>query len=336
MLWGDPAMGLALGMADEMIYTHVPVLLDDVVRLLAPRDGDLILDCTVGSGGHAAALLHAAGPRARLLGIDRDPEALERAARQLAPFGERVRLVRANYAQLESVLEREGVERVDRVLFDLGVSSPQLDDPDRGFTYRADAPLDMRMDPAEPTTAYHLVNGLTESELTRMLRDYGEERWAARIAHFIVEARAKEPIATTGQLVDIVKRAVPAAARRHGPHPARRTFQALRIAVNRELESLAAGLEAAHRRLAPCGRLAVISFHSLEDRIVKHRFRQWEKGCQCPPGAPACRCGGRPTVRVLTRKPVVATESEIAANPRARSAKLRVAERLAGDGTGSF
>lgn len=313
-----------------MVLSHVPVLVDEVVKLLAPRPGDVILDCTVGSGGHAAALLAAGGSDCTLVGLDRDPEALERAGRQLAPYGRSVWLVRENFARLDRALDRLGLERVDRVLFDLGVSSPQFDDPGRGFSYRADATLDMRMDPDETTTAYHLVNGLTESELLRTIRDYGEEKHAARIARAIVAFREREPIVTTGQLAAIVKDAIPAAARRTGPHPARRTFQALRIAVNRELEALSEGLERALARLSPGGRLAVISFHSLEDRIVKHRFREWERACTCPPGMPVCTCGGTARAEVVTRRPVRAGSAEVAANPRARSAKLRVCERVLG------
>lgn len=325
--------------ARELVLSHVPVLRDEVVRVLAPSGARVILDCTVGSGGHAAALLDAAGPEAVLVGLDRDPEALERAGRQLAPYGHRVFLLRTNFARLGEALARLGVGRVDRVLFDLGVSSPQIDDPGRGFGYRGEGVLDMRMDPDETTTAYHLVNGLTEPELAQILRDYGEERWAGRIARAIVRAREREPIVTTTELAEIVKEAIPAPARRHGGHPARRTFQALRIAVNRELEALAQGLDQAFARLAPSGRLAVIAFHSLEDRIVKERFRLWEGACTCPPGLPACACGRVAEGRVLTRKPVRPSPAELAANPRARSAKLRAIERLAAprceDGSGA-
>ncbi|MDI3270508.1 MAG: 16S rRNA (cytosine(1402)-N(4))-methyltransferase RsmH [Bacillota bacterium] len=314
--------------ADPAIYPHIPVMVEDVVRLLSPQPGDIILDATVGSGGHAQALLSAAGPGALLIGIDRDPVALERAQRQLHPFGASVRLQKANYADLDQVLDGMGIPEVTAVLFDLGVSSPQLDDPERGFTYRLDAPLDMRMDPEQKISAYHLVNGLSEKELARILKEYGEERWAARIASFIVEARKKEPIATTGQLVDLIKGAIPKGARLKGPHPARRTFQALRIAVNRELESLEMGLERAFARLAPGGRMAVLSFHSLEDRIVKQRFRRWAKGCSCPPDAPLCTCEGRPRARLLTKGALLPAPEETQWNPRARSARLRALLKL--------
>lgn len=314
--------------ADPAVYPHIPVMVDEVVRLLSPRPGDIILDATVGSGGHAQALLSAAGPGTLLIGIDRDPEALERARRQLHIFGDAVRLEKANYAHLDEVLDRLGIGEVTVVLFDLGVSSPQLDDPERGFTYRTDAPLDMRMDPGQPVSAYHLVNGLSEKELARIIREYGEERWASRIAAFIVAAREKEPIASTGQLVDIIKRAIPKGARQKGPHPARRTFQALRIAVNRELESLEEGLSKAFSRLAPGGRMAVLSFHSLEDRIVKRKFRQWAKGCTCPPEAPLCTCGGKPQARLLTKGALMPRPEETQWNPRARSARLRALQKV--------
>lgn len=310
-------------------FAHKPVLAEEVLEQLRPRDGGIYVDCTVGGGGHAGAILRASSPRGRLIGLDQDPEALEAAARHLSLYGSRVELIRANFADLGRVLEGYGIAAVDGVLFDLGVSSPQLDEPERGFTYREDAPLDMRMDPSRPTTAYHLVNGLTEKELLDIIQRYGEERWAGRIARFIVEARERERIETTGRLVEIIKAAIPAGARRKGPHPARRTFQALRIAVNDELGSLERGLVQAVRFLKPGGRVGVISFHSLEDRIVKQFFRQEEKGCVCPPEQPVCTCGRRPTLRVLTRRPITAKETEVDENPRARSAKLRVAERLA-------
>ncbi|MBO8142084.1 MAG: 16S rRNA (cytosine(1402)-N(4))-methyltransferase RsmH [Firmicutes bacterium] len=306
---------------------HVPVLLDEVVDILRPGPGKVLVDCTVGGGGHAAALAARLAPGGRLIGLDRDPNALARARERLAPFQAAVELVHADFRRLGDVLESLGTSKVDGVLFDLGVSSFQLDEAERGFTYRTDAPLDMRMDPSAPLTAEQLVNTLPEAELARILREYGEERWAGRIASQIVRRRARTPFRTTGQLVEAVKEAIPAPARRRGPHPARRTFQALRIAVNGELTALEAGLVAALNSLAPGGRLAVISFHSLEDRIVKQMFRDWSAGCQCPPDLPECRCGRQPMVRILTRRPIVPGPEEVAANPRARSARLRAAER---------
>ncbi|MDI3316064.1 MAG: 16S rRNA (cytosine(1402)-N(4))-methyltransferase RsmH [Bacillota bacterium] len=298
---------------------HVPVLRDEVVDFLADRDVGQAVDATVGAGGHAEALL-ASGRVGSLIGLDRDTRALPLAKERLAPWGSRVTLVHADFADLDEILESLGTGPVDAVLFDLGLSSMQVDEPERGFSYQHDAPLDMRMDPSQPTTAYHLVNGLTRGELERLLREYGEERWAGRIADFIVRARDRGRIETTGQLVEIVKAAVPAAARRQGGHPARRTFQALRIAVNDELNALERGLRAAMEALNPGGRLAVISFHSLEDRIVKRRFQE------------ASRSGGW---RLLTPTPVSPGTREVEANPRARSAKLRVLERSGPVGGGS-
>lgn len=310
---------------------HVPVMVDQVVEILQPAQGQTFVDCTVGGGGHAEALLSRLLPGGRLIGIDRDPRTLETARRNLAPYGDAAVLVQGNFRDLAAILARHGVARVHGILFDLGVSSFQLDEAERGFTYRTDAPLDMRMDPRDPVTAADLVNRLSAPELARIIREYGEERWAGRIAAAIVEARARQPFVTTGQLAEAVKEAIPAAARRRGPHPARRTFQALRIAVNDELGALREGLVAAVDALLPGGRVAVISFHSLEDRIVKHHFADEARGCTCPPGVAACQCGGSPKIKILTRKPVLPEEAEVRANPRARSAKLRAAERVLGE-----
>lgn len=307
---------------------HVPVMVDQVVEILQPAPGQVLVDCTVGGGGHARALLPLLLPGGRLLGIDRDPRTLATARAALAPYGDAVILVHGDFRDLKAILARYGLRRVHGVLFDLGVSSFQLDEAERGFTFRADAPLDMRMDPQSPVTAAQLVNTLPAAELTRILREYGEERWASRIAATIVRVRERQPLTTTGQLVEVVKQAIPAAARRRGRHPARRTFQALRIAVNDELNALRAGLRAAVEALKPGGRVVVISFHSLEDRIVKQTFADLAAGCRCPPELPECRCGREAAVRVLTRKPLVPTEAEIQSNPRARSARLRAAQRL--------
>lgn len=319
---------------DGGALAHTPVLLKEALDYLRPAPGQTVVDATLGGGGHAAALVRAIAPNGRLVGVDRDPAALQAAAPRLRAEAEaggvRLHLVRGNYADLATILRDCGVEAADAVLFDLGVSSPQLDEPARGFTYRADAPLDMRMDPDQVVTAYHLVNGLSGDELAGVIRRYGEERWASRIASFIVRHRRERgPITTTGQLVDVILAAVPAAARRGGPHPARRTFQALRIAVNRELDALEAGLAAAVALLRPGGRVVAISYHSLEDRIVKTLFRELARGCTCPPDWPECRCGRNPEVRVLVSHPVRPSEAERAGNPRARSAKLRAAMRLA-------
>lgn len=306
---------------------HVPVLLDEVVALLEPEPGQIFIDGTVGGGGHARLVAEAIGPGGRLIAIDRDADTLLRARSTLSEFGDVVTFVYDDFRHLRRILSDLEVGGVHGVLLDLGVSSFQLDEPVRGFTYRVDAPLDMRMDTRTTTTAADLVNNLSVGDLTRILREYGEERWAPRIARAIVARRETEPFETTGQLVDVVKQAIPAAARRRGPHPATRTFQALRIAVNNELDALREGLQAAVDALLPGGRVAVISFHSLEDRIVKQTFADLARGCECPPDLPVCRCGKEPILHILTRRPVVPSAEEVERNPRARSARLRVAER---------
>lgn len=311
---------------------HRSVLLAEAVDWLACRTGGVYVDCTLGGGGHAAAILAASAPDGRLLGLDQDETALARAGERLAEEVRqgRAMLVRENFAALADVAERVGLDQVDGVLFDLGVSSFQLDEAERGFSYQAEAPLDMRMDRRRPVSAAELVNTAPPEELARIIRDYGEERWARRIAQAVAERRRRSPLRTTGELVDTIKAAIPAAARRQGPHPARRTFQALRIAVNDELGALQTGLRAAISLLRPGGRLVAISFHSLEDRIVKRTMAEAARGCLCPPEAPVCVCGHQPELRILTRRPVEPSAEETAENPRARSAKLRAAERLAG------
>lgn len=284
------------------------------------------MDCTVGGGGHARLLLESTGPDVRLVGLDRDPEALEAAARNLASFAGRFHLARANFADLSGVLDGLHIDMVDGFLFDLGISSYQLDNPHRGFSYMHDAPLDMRMDPAGLLTAKHLVNSLPEPELATLISTYGEERWAARIAGYITRARETRTINTTAELAQIIKQAIPAAARREGPHPAKRTFQALRIAVNNELDILSDAFREAVARLRPGGRICVISFHSLEDRITKETFNALANPCRCPPKLP-CSCGLKPQLKLITRRPVTCGEQELAVNPRARSAKLRVGEK---------
>ncbi len=273
-------------------------------------------------------LLERAGPEARLIAIDQDPNALAAAKQTLGDKAAQVVFIHSNFLHIERIVTELQCEPVDGILFDLGVSSPQLDAAERGFSYRHDAPLDMRMDPSSPVTAADLLATLTEEELAKILLEYGEERWARRIARFIVEERRRSPIMTTGHLVDVIKAAIPKGARSAGPHPARKTFQALRIAVNRELEVLERALVDAIKLLRPRGRIAVISFHSLEDRIVKQTFARLAAGCTCPPELPVCICGKQAELRILTRKPIVPTEREIADNPRARSAKLRVAEKV--------
>jgi len=266
-------------------------------------------------------------PTGLLVGIDQDDAALVAAAATLR-LGQQAVLIKGDFGELDQLLTEAGLAYADAFLFDLGVSSPQLDFADRGFSYHGDAPLDMRMDPSGTLTAADVVNTYDEAGLTRLLREYGEERWASRIAAFIVAARARRPLLTTGELVEVVKDAIPASARRTGPHPARRTFQALRIEVNHELDKLDGALRAAVRWLATGGRIAVISYHSLEDRVVKRAFTELSRGCVCPPDLPVCRCGSVPVLRVVTKKAITPSAEEIAENPRARSAKLRVAEKM--------
>lgn len=305
---------------------HEPVLVDRVVELLVPalEDGGIIVDATLGRGGHAARLL-AAAPRSRLIGIDRDPIALAASHSALDEFSRRTTFVREDFTRLEAVLERLGIEAIRGVLFDLGVSSPQLDEAARGFSFRHEGPLDMRMDPGSDLTADEVVNTYDERALARVIRIYGEERFATRIARAIVRSR---PVRTTAQLADVVRTAIPAATRRTGGHPARRTFQALRIEVNAELEALDRALPVAIDALDPGGRIAVISYHSLEDRRVKKEFQERARGCVCPPDLPICVCGRGADLRILTRRPLRPSDDEIEANPRARAAKLRAAERL--------
>ena len=305
---------------------HTPVLLGAVLEFLVPalEHGGVFVDGTVGLGGHARGVLERA-PEAELIGIDRDPRSLEAARANLAAHQERVRLVRDNFENIPSVLERLGHAEVRGVLLDLGVSSPQLDEADRGFSFRGAGPLDMRMDQEQPLTAEIVVNTYAQRELANVIRRYGEERFASRVAAAIVRNR---PIRNTTHLAEVVKEAIPAATRRTGGHPARRTFQALRLEVNRELEALESVLPGAILSLAPGGRLVVLSYHSLEDRIVKRTFADAAKGCVCPPDFPVCTCGAEAEVRLLARRPIRPTDVEAAANPRASAAKLRAVEKL--------
>ncbi len=314
---------------EEKDYGHRPVLLDECLEALAIKPGGVYLDGTLGRAGHSLAILRRLTAGGRLIGIDRDMTAIEAARERLAEFGDRVTLVHGNFRDLGSILRDLGAEGLDGMLFDLGVSSPQLDEPRRGFSYMHDAPLDMRMDGTAALDARQVVNTWSGEELCRILREYGEERYAARIAQAILRRRAQAPIETTGELADIIRSAMPAAALREKQHPAKRSFQAVRIAVNGELDALPPMLEAAAEALAPGGRLAVITFHSLEDRIVKQTMRQLAVGCTCPPQFPVCVCGKKPKLKLVGRKPAAASPEELAANPRARSAKLRTAERTA-------
>jgi 16S rRNA (cytosine1402-N4)-methyltransferase len=301
---------------------------DEVLRFIEPHSGGTYLDGTLGGGGHARLILEAAAPDGVLIGLDRDLEALTAARSNLAEFGTRAILMQGNFCDMADHLDQLGIERLDGIILDLGVSSYQLDSSQRGFSFREEGPLDMRMNPAEGVPAATVVAEANADELKRIFRDYGEERWAAKIARAIVADREQTPFVTTLQLADLVSRVVPAGRGPQRIHPATRVFQALRIHVNGELESLRAGLDIAWQRLKVGGRLAVISFHSLEDRMVKQTFRDLAAGCSCPPRMAVCACGRRPLVRVLTRKAVRATEAEVNINPRSRSAVLRAVERI--------
>ena len=310
-----------------MDYTHEPVLLNECLEALAIRPEGTYVDGTLGRAGHARCLA-ARLTAGRLIAIDRDRAALDAAPARFGELMDRVTLVHGNFRDLPDILDRLGIPAADGMLFDLGVSSPQLDDAARGFSYQHDAPLDMRMDQTAALTAADVVNTWDEGALKDILWRYGEERYAGPIAAAIVRARGQAPIGTTAQLVDIIRSAMPAAALREKQHPAKRTFQAIRIAVNDELGAEEELLQNAVSRLKPGGRLAVISFHSLEDRIVKTAFAAAARGCICPPDFPVCVCGRKPQIRLVTRKPVTASEEELTRNPRARSAKLRVAEKI--------
>ena len=310
-----------------MEFVHQSLLLGPAVEALAIRPDGIYLDGTLGGAGHSYQIA-ARLTTGRLIGLDRDEVALAAARQRLKPYTDRVTLVHSNFAQLDQVLDRLEIPTVDGMLFDLGVSSPQLDEAERGFSYMHDAPLDMRMDRSGGLTAYEVVNTWPEAELKRILYTYGEERYAPRIAAAIGKRRAEKPIETTLELAEIIRGAMPPQALREKQHPAKRSFQAIRIAVNDELTAVEQMLTAAVDRLNPGGRLAVITFHSLEDRIVKSAFQAAAQGCTCPKEFPVCVCGKTPKVRILTRHPIVADEAELAENPRARSAKLRVAERI--------
>ena len=308
-------------------FHHVSVLLEECIQGLAIKPDGIYVDGTLGGAGHSsriAALL----TTGRLVGIDRDPMALKAAGERLAPYKDRVSLVHSNFCELDSALDSLGIGGVDGILLDLGVSSPQLDDGERGFSYMVDAPLDMRMNSEDSTDARAIVNTWSYEELKRILYDYGEERYAPQIASAICRRRETAPIETTLELVDIIRSAMPASALREKQHPAKRSFQAIRIAVNDELNSVSKVMQAAIPRLNPGGRLAVITFHSLEDRIVKNAMAAAAKGCTCPPNFPVCVCGKKPQVKLITRKPIVSADAELERNPRARSAKLRICEKF--------
>ena len=306
---------------------HVSVLLDECIENLAIKPDGIYVDGTLGLGGHSYEIAKRL-TTGRLIGIDRDETAIERAGKRLSEFGDKVTLVHGNFSDTAAILDSLGIDAVDGMLFDLGVSSPQLDEAERGFSYMNDAPLDMRMDQSAPVTAYNVVNEWPVERLNRIFWDYGEERYARRVSAAIEARRAEKPITTTFELVDIIKGALPAAALREKQHPAKRCFQAIRIAVNDELGAIAALMDTAPDKLRIGGRLCVISFHSLEDRIVKSGIAARENGCTCPREAPICTCGFVKTLKSVCRKPILPGEDEIERNPRSRSAKLRVAERV--------
>ena len=309
-------------------FQHVSVLLHECIEGLCIRDGFTYVDCTTGSGSHSFQIAKRMGPNSRLICIDRDTNALAAAQRRLVAFGDRVTFVHANFSQLEAILKEHNVSNLGGVLMDLGCSSPQFDTPERGFSYQHDARIDMRMDPTQDFSAYEVVNGYTESELKRIISVYGEEKFAARIAAAIVSARQTKPISGTVELAAIIKGAIPAAAREGGPHPAKRTFQAIRIEVNHELDAIEPAIRAAVDCMAGTGRIAVITFHSLEDRIVKETYADLAAGCTCPRSFPVCVCGKKPRISLINKKPILPTEQELQDNPRSRSAKLRIAEKL--------
>lgn len=320
-------MDLEHNVAEDMAYGHKPVLLDECLEALAIRPDGIYLDGTLGRAGHSLEIVRRL-TTGRLIAVDRDETALEAARERLAPYMEKVTLVHSNFERVGEIVEQLGLPGVDGMLFDLGVSSPQLDDARRGFSYMHDAPLDMRMDRSASLTARDVVNTWSYEELRRILFEYGEERYAPVIAKHICQKRDVSPIETTYELVDIIRGAMPPQALREKQHPAKRSFQAIRIAVNGELDALSPMLSAAAEHLNVGGRLAVISFHSLEDRIIKKTMQELATGCTCPPNFPVCVCGKTPKMKLITRKPITSGQAELLYNPRARSAKLRVAEKL--------
>ncbi len=310
-----------------MDYKHQAVLLEEAVEYLNIKEDGIYLDGTLGRAGHSSEILKKLSKTGKLIAVDRDTAAIEAVKKKLAGE-ESLILEHSNFQDFDQVLAKLGLKAVDGMLFDLGVSSPQLDNPERGFSYQKEGPLDMRMNPEQKLTAADIVNSYSQAELEKIITDYGEENWAARIAEFIVKMRTEKRIKTTSDLVEVIKAAIPKAVRRSGGHPARRTFQALRIETNNELEQLKNLIDKAVSFLNPGGRLVIITFHSLEDRIVKHKFRDLAKDCTCPPDFPICVCDKKSEVKVITRSPIQASEEEKAANPRSRSAKMRVAEKI--------
>lgn len=308
-------------------FSHTSVLLFECIEALNIRDGYTYVDCTAGGGGHSLEIARRMGPNSRLICFDRDENAIRAAKERLAEYLDRVIFVHDNFSSLEYIIKEHNITNLGGVLADLGCSSHQFDTPERGFGYKHDAPLDMRMDPSAKLSAYDIVNTYSEADLKRIIYEYGEERFSPRIAAAICKRRAERPIETTYELSDIIKGAIPAATRTDGPHPAKRTFQAIRIEVNAELDAITPMIESAARALVPGGRIAVISFHSLEDRLVKQAYKSLASGCTCPRDFPVCVCGKVPLIKEISKKPILPSEEELEENPRSRSAKLRIAEK---------
>ena len=309
-------------------FSHVSVLLFECIEALNIRDGYTYVDCTTGGGGHSLEIAKRLGPNSRLICFDRDKDAIAAAKERLKDYLDKITFVNENFSSLERVIKEYKIDNLGGVLADLGCSSYQFDTPERGFSYMHDARLDMRMDTDAPLSAYNIVNEYSENDLKRIIYDYGEERFAPKIASSICRARADKPIETTKQLSDIIKGAIPAASRIDGPHPAKRTFQAIRIEVNAELDAITPLIKAAAANLNESGRIAIISFHSLEDRLVKQTYKELSRGCTCPRDFPVCVCGNKPSIKEITKKPILPTKEELTVNPRSRSAKLRVAEKI--------
>ena len=310
-----------------MEFNHVSVLLDECIENLNIKEDGVYVDCTMGGAGHSKEIVKRLSDKGLFIGFDQDKNAIATAKERLSEYSDRVKFVHSNFENIKEELEKLGINKIDGVLADLGVSSHQLDEADRGFSYMHDAPLDMRMDIRQSFSAYDVVNTYSEEDLARIIRDYGEDNWAKRIAKFIVEERQNKPIENTGELVEVIKKAIPKKARIDGPHPAKRTFQAIRIEVNNELGVINKMIRDAVSMMNKGGRVCIITFHSLEDRIVKNEFKELSLSCICPPALPICQCDKVSEVKVITRKPILPSDEEIEMNPRARSAKLRVAEK---------
>lgn len=310
-----------------MEFNHVSVLLNECIENLNIKEDGVYVDCTMGGAGHSKEIVKRLSDKGLFIGFDQDKNAIATAKERLSEYSDRVKFVHSNFENIKEELEKLGVDKIDGVLADLGVSSHQLDEADRGFSYMHDAPLDMRMDIRQSFSAYDVVNTYSEEDLARIIRDYGEDNWAKRIAKFIVEERKNKPIENTGELVEVIKKAIPKKARIDGPHPAKRTFQAIRIEVNNELGVINKMIRDAVSMMNKGGRVCIITFHSLEDRIVKNEFKELSLSCICPPSLPICQCDKVSEVKVITRKPILPSDEEIEMNPRARSAKLRVAEK---------